>query len=103
MIEWGTVLAGGAALGILYAGMKLWKKINNGDFDEVEFELEEYGELCQRLIKEIKNVREDIEATEKMLLLEEHALDQAILQWKAEYLKKQEKRLMELMTGGAEE
>lgn len=48
--------------------------------------------------------QEDIEFLKKMQLhIADHALDQALLQWKYEYLMKQEQWLVELMCGKIEE
>lgn len=48
--------------------------------------------------------QEDIEFLKKLQLhIADHALDQALLQWKYEYLMKQEQWLVELMCGKREE
>lgn len=48
--------------------------------------------------------QEDIEFLKKLQLhIADHALDQALLQWKYEYLMKQEQWLIELMCGKREE
>lgn len=48
--------------------------------------------------------QEDIEFLKKLQLhIADHALDQALLQWKYEYLMKQEQWLVELMCGKIEE
>lgn len=44
-----------------------------------------------------------IAATKTQLYMSDHALDQALLQWKYEYLMKQEQWLVELMCGKIEE
>lgn len=49
----------------------------------------------------IERVR--IAATKTQLYMSDHTLDQALLQWKYEYLVKQEKWLIELMCGKREE
>lgn len=62
-----------------------------------------YGVLCGRIQEQIDEVRLRIAATKTQLYMSDHTLDQALLQWKYEYLVKQEKWLIELMCGKREE
>lgn len=68
-----------------------------------EYETSRYGVLCGRIQKQIDEVRLRIAATKTQLYMSDHTLDQALLQWKYEYLVKQEKWLIELMCGKREE
>lgn len=68
-----------------------------------ESEASKYGELCVRIQKQIDETRMRISSVKMQLHIEDHALDQALLQWKQEYLMKQEQWLIELMRGKMEE
>lgn len=68
-----------------------------------EYETSRYGVLCGRIQEQIDEVRLRIAATKTQLNMSDHTLDQALLQWKYEYLVKQEKWLIELMCGKREE
>lgn len=67
-----------------------------------ESEASRYGALCGRIQEQIDEIRLRIAATKTQLYMTDHALDQALLQWKYEYLVKQEKWLTELMCGKME-
>lgn len=64
-----------------------------------ESEASKYGEICARIQKQIDETRMRISSVKMQLHIADHALDQALLQWKYEYLVKQEKWLIELMCG----
>lgn len=64
-----------------------------------ESEASKYGELCARIQKQIDETRMRISSVKMQL----HIADHALLQWKYEYLMKQEQRLVELMCGKIEE
>lgn len=66
-------------------------------------EASKYGELCARIQKQIDETRMRISSVKMQLHIADHALDQALLQWKYEYLMKQEQWLVELMCGKREE
>ena len=68
-----------------------------------ESEASKYGELCARIQKQIDETRMRISSVKMQLHITDHALDQALLQWKYEYLIKQEQCLIELMCGKREE
>lgn len=68
-----------------------------------ESEASKYGELCARIQKQIDETRMRISSVKMQLHIADHALDQALLQWKYEYLMKQEQWLIELMCGKREE
>lgn len=68
-----------------------------------EYETSRYGVLCGRIQEQIDEVRLRIAATKTQLYMSDHTLDQALLQWKYEYLVKQEKWLIELMCGKRDE
>lgn len=68
-----------------------------------EYGTSRYGVLCGRIQEQIDEVRLRIAATKTQLNMSDHTLDQALLQWKYEYLVKQEKWLIELMCGKREE
>lgn len=102
MTEWGTIFAAVIFVCILFAAVgKFTKKLDSGDLDE-EYELEEYGELCLRIERRLEETRELICSTKQSVMLEDLPYDREILQWKLEYLQKQEKWLTELMCGGME-
>lgn len=64
-----------------------------------ESEASKYGELCARIQEQIDETRMRISSVKMQLHIADHALDQALLQWKYEYLMKQEQWLIELMCG----
>ena len=68
-----------------------------------EYEASRYGILCDRIQEQIDEIRLRIAVTKTQLHMSDHTLDQALLQWKYEYLVKQEKWLIELMCGKREE
>lgn len=68
-----------------------------------ESEASKYEEICARIQKQIDETRMRISSVKMQLHIADHALDQALLQWKYEYLVKQEKWLIELMCGKREE
>ena len=68
-----------------------------------ESEASKYRELCARIQKQIDETRMRISSVKMQLHIADHALDQALLQWKYEYLMKQEQWLIELMCGKREE
>ena len=68
-----------------------------------ESEASKYGELCARIQKLIDETRMRISSVKMQLHIADHALEQALLQWKYEYLMKQEQWLIELMCGKREE
>lgn len=68
-----------------------------------ESEASRYGALCGRIQAHIDETRLRIAATKTQLYMTDHTLDQALLQWKYEYLLKQERWLIELMCGKMEE
>lgn len=68
-----------------------------------ESEASKYGQLCARIQKQIDETRMRISSVKMQLHIADHALDQALLQWKYEYLMKQEQWLVELMCGKREE
>ena len=61
-----------------------------------ESEASKYGELCARIQKQIDETRMRISSVKMQLHI-------ALLQWKYEYLMKQEQWLVELMCGKIEE
>lgn len=67
-----------------------------------ENEASRYGILCGKIQERIDETRLRIAATKTQLYMTDHTLDQALLQWKYEYLVKQEKWLTELMCGKME-
>ena len=50
-----------------------------------ESEASKYGELCARIQKQIDETRMRISSVKMQLHIADHALDQALLQWKYEY------------------
>ena len=56
-----------------------------------------------RIQKQIDETRMRISSVKMQLHIADHVLDQALLQWKYEYLMKQEQWLVELMCGKIEE
>ena len=92
-------IAGAATVGVFFT---LWCAVA---VQRVRKESEEskYGELCARIQKQIDETRMRISSVKMQLHIADHALDQALLQWKYEYLMKQEQWLIELMCGKIEE
>lgn len=92
-------IAGAATVGTFFA---LWCVIS---IERVrrERETSRYGALCGRIQEQIDETRLRIAATKTQLYMSDHTLDQALLQWKYEYLVKQERWLIELMCGKREE
>lgn len=68
-----------------------------------EREISTYVALCGRIQEQINEIRDRISSVKMHLYVTDHTLDQAILQWKYEYLIKQEQWLIELMCGKMEE
>lgn len=68
-----------------------------------EREISAYVALCERIQEQINETRDRISSVKMHLYVTDHTLDQAILQWKYEYLIKQEQWLIELMCGKMEE
>lgn len=68
-----------------------------------EREISAYVALCGRIQEQINETRDRISSVKMHLYVTDHTLDQAILQWKYEYLIKQEQWLIELMCGKREE
>ena len=68
-----------------------------------EREISAYVALCGRIQEQINEIRDRISSVKMHLYVTDHTLDQAILQWKYEYLIKQEQWLIELMCGKMEE
>lgn len=91
-----------AGAAMMVGGFTLWCAIS---IERVrrEYETSRYGVLCGRIQEQIDEVRLRIAATKTQLHMSDHTLDQALLQWKYEYLVKQEKWLIELMCGKREE
>lgn len=92
-------IAGAATVGIFFT---LWcvvsvERVKKG------YEASRYGILCDRIQEQIDEIRLRIAVTKTQLHMSDHTLDQALLQWKYEYLVKQEKWLIELMCGKREE
>lgn len=92
-------IAGAATVGIFFT---LWCVVSVERVKK-EYEASRYGVLCGRIQEQIDEVRLRIAATKTQLYMSDHTLDQALLQWKYEYLVKQEKWLIELMCGKREE
>lgn len=91
-------IAGAATAGIFFA---LWCMVSVERVKK-EYRTSRYGVLCGRIQEQIDEVRLRIAATKTQLYMSDHTLDQALLQWKYEYLVKQEKWLIELMCGKRE-
>lgn len=91
--------AGAVTVGVIFA---LWC-IMSVERVKKEYEASRYGILCDRIQEQIDEIRLRIAVTKTQLHMSDHTLDQALLQWKYEYLVKQEKWLIELMCGKREE
>lgn len=92
-------IAGAATVGIFFT---LWCVVSVERVKK-EYEASRYGILCDRIQEQIDEIRLRIAVTKTQLHMSDHTLDQALLQWKYEYLVKQEKWLIELMCGKIEE
>lgn len=92
-------IAGAATVGIFFT---LWCVVSVERVKK-EYEASRYGILCDRIQKQIDETRMRISSVKMQLHIADHALDQALLQWKYEYLMKQEQWLVELMCGKIEE
>lgn len=92
-------IAGAATVGIFFT---LWCVVSVERVKK-EYEASRYGILCGRIQEQIDEIRLRIAVTKTQLHMSDHTLDQALLQWKYEYLVKQEKWLIELMCGKREE
>lgn len=92
-------IAGAATVGIFFT---LWCVVSVERVKK-EYEASRYGILCDRIQEQIDEIRLRIAVTKTQLHMSDHTLDQALLQWKYEYLVKQEKWLIELMRGKREE
>lgn len=92
-------IAGAATVGIFFT---LWCVVSVERVKK-EYEASRYGILCDRIQEQIDEIRLRIAVTKTQLHMLDHTLDQALLQWKYEYLVKQEKWLIELMCGKREE
>lgn len=92
-------IAGAATVGIFFT---LWRVVSVERVKK-EYEASRYGILCDRIQEQIDEIRLRIAVTKTQLHMSDHTLDQALLQWKYEYLVKQEKWLIELMCGKREE
>lgn len=92
-------IAGAATVGIFFT---LWCVVSVERVKK-EYEASRYGILCDRIQEQIDEIRLRIAVTKTQLHMSYHTLEQALLQWKYEYLVKQEKWLIELMCGKREE
>lgn len=92
-------IAGAATVGIFFT---LWCVVSVERVKK-EYEASRYGILYDRIQEQIDEIRLRIAVTKTQLHMSDHTLDQALLQWKYEYLVKQEKWLIELMCGKREE
>lgn len=92
-------IAGAATVGIFFT---LWCVVSVERVKK-EYEASRYGILCDRIQEQIDEIRLRIAVTKTQLHMSDHTLDQDLLQWKYEYLVKQEKWLIELMCGKREE
>lgn len=92
-------IAGAATVGIFFT---LWCVVSVERVKK-EYEASRYGILCDRIQEQIDEIRLRIAVTKTQLHMSDHTLDQALLQWKYEYLMKQEQWLVELMCGKIEE
>lgn len=80
-------IAGAATVGIFFT---LWCVVSVERVKK-EYEASRYGILCDRIQEQIDEIRLRIAVTKTQLHMSDHTLDQALLQWKYEYLVKQEK------------
>ena len=79
-------IAGAATVGIFFT---LWCVVSVERVKK-EYEASRYGILCDRIQEQIDEIRLRIAVTKTQLHMSDHTLDQALLQWKYEYLVKQE-------------
>lgn len=99
MIEVLFYIAGAATIVVLFT---LWCIVSIERVRK-EREISTYVALCGRIQEQINEIRDRISSVKMHLYVTDHTLDQAILQWKNEYLIKQEQWLIELMCGKMEE
>lgn len=99
MIEVLFYIAGAATIVVLFT---LWCIVSIERVRK-EREISTYVALCGRIQEQINEIRDRISSVKMHLYVTDHTLDQAILQWKYEYLIKQEQWLIELMCGKMEE
>lgn len=99
MIEVLFYIAGAATIVVLFT---LWCIVSIERVRK-EREISTYVALCGRIQEQINEIRDRISSVKMHLYVTDHTLDQAILQWKYEYLIKQEQWLIELMCGKTEE
>ena len=99
MIEVLFYIAGAATIVVLFT---LWCIVSSERVRK-EREISTYVALCGRIQEQINEIRDRISSVKMHLYVTDHTLDQAILQWKYEYLIKQEQWLIELMCGKMEE
>lgn len=99
MIEVLFYIAGAATIVVLFT---LWRIVSIERVRK-EREISTYVALCGRIQEQINEIRDRISSVKMHLYVTDHTLDQAILQWKYEYLIKQEQWLIELMCGKMEE
>lgn len=99
MIEVLFYIAGAATIVVLFT---LWCIVSIERVRK-EREISAYAALCGRIQEQINETRDRISSVKMHLYVTDHTLDQAILQWKYEYLIKQEQWLIELMCGKMEE
>ena len=99
MIEVLFYIAGAATIVVLFT---LWCIVSIERVRK-EREISTYVALCGRIKEQINEIRDRISSVKMHLYVTDHTLDQAILQWKYEYLIKQEQWLIELMCGKMEE
>lgn len=99
MIEVLFYIAGAATIVVLFT---LWCIVSIERVRK-EREISTYVALCGRIQEQINEIRDRISSVKMHLYVTDHTLDQAILQWKYEYLIKKEQWLIELMCGKMEE
>lgn len=99
MIEVLFYIAGAATIVVLFT---LWCIVSIERVRK-EREISTYVALCGRIQEQINEIRDRISSVKMHLYVTDHTLDQAILQWKYEYLIKQEQWIIELMCGKMEE
>lgn len=99
MIEVLFYIAGAATIVVLFT---LWCIVSIERVRK-EREISTYVALCGRIQEQINEIMDRISSVKMHLYVTDHTLDQAILQWKYEYLIKQEQWLIELMCGKMEE
>lgn len=99
MIEVLFYIAGAATIVVLFT---LWCIVSIERVRK-EREISTYVALCGRIQEQINEIRDRISSVKMHLYVTDNTLDQAILQWKYEYLIKQEQWLIELMCGKMEE